>query len=242
MFAAPRSELLQLLAAIKAEPEENTPKLALADWLQEQPDRADQARGAFLYRFVQNNLLAKTDPARQDFGALIDLWSLYEREWAGALKRAGFVIWATNHLFRWGLLFPALDGTASALAAGGIANTEEYAWVAGIAFRAVDPVHSPKLAESPLLDSLVALRLGPAEGVARTLERLADSPRVAGLRELDVTLGNQWGVNVPLGPLADSTRFRSLRRLTLSDGRIAPADLRALRARFGDALVLSRID
>ena len=45
---APRPELLALLAAIKSEPDDDTPKLALADWLQEQDYPADRARGEFL--------------------------------------------------------------------------------------------------------------------------------------------------------------------------------------------------
>lgn len=52
MFASPRSELLALLATIKAEPEEDTPKLALADRLQEQPGGAGRGRGEFLKLFV----------------------------------------------------------------------------------------------------------------------------------------------------------------------------------------------
>lgn len=224
MFASSRAELLQLLAAIKAEPEENTPKLALADWLQEQPAEADRARGEFLHRFVQNNLLARTDPARQDFGALIRLWNAHEAEWAGALKRAGFVVWATNHLFRWGLLFPALDGTEQALArADAVAGTEEYAWVAGIAFRAVDEKHSPKLADSPLLDSLVALRLAPAEGRDRLLRRLCVSPRAAALHELDL-----GGGLVALGAVTGSSHLTGLRRLYLRQAEIARDEFQAL--------------
>ena len=40
-----------LLAAI-AHPEEDTPRLALADWLQEHGDEDDRARAGFSYRLV----------------------------------------------------------------------------------------------------------------------------------------------------------------------------------------------
>ena len=68
-------------------------------------------------------------------------WNRYEVAWAGRLKSAGFAVWATRHMFRWGLLFPALEwngSRAQARAAKELAQTEEYAWVAGIAARAAD--------------------------------------------------------------------------------------------------------
>ena len=37
-----------LMAAIIANPDEDTPRLALADWLQEHGDKYDQARAAFI--------------------------------------------------------------------------------------------------------------------------------------------------------------------------------------------------
>ena len=50
--ATPRPELLALLAAVKAEPDDDTAKLVLADWLQEQDHEADQARGEFVRESV----------------------------------------------------------------------------------------------------------------------------------------------------------------------------------------------
>lgn len=224
MSAAPREELLELLRAIKAEPEENTPKLALADWLQEQPGEADRARGEFLHRFVENNLLAKTDPARQDFGALVGLWNRYENEWAGSLKEVGFKVWATNHLFRWGLLFPALDGTrGTRLTAPRVAGTEQFAWVGGITLRATDPTFAPGFADTPLLDGLVALRLAPAEYREALLGRLADSPRAARLQELDV-----GGEVVTLGAVAGSPHLGGLRRLVARNTSLTGDELEAL--------------
>ena len=41
----PRAELLAFLKTIKAEPDDDTARAVLADWLQEQPDPADAARG-----------------------------------------------------------------------------------------------------------------------------------------------------------------------------------------------------
>ena len=46
--ATPRRNCSRLLAAVKAEPEDDTAKLVLADWLQEQDLESDRARGEFL--------------------------------------------------------------------------------------------------------------------------------------------------------------------------------------------------
>lgn len=205
----PHPELLSFLGAIKAEPEEDTPKLALADWLQEQPEAADQARGEFLRQFVRNRQLAKTDPAREDFSALIRLWNANEAAWAGRLKGAGFKVWATAHMFRWGLLFPALDWIG--YVPSGIAATEEYAWVAGVAVRAVDLRRMSAFATSPLLDSLVGLRLAPAEGTRDLLDRLCASPRVARVQWLDL---GSW--NSPLDALARPSHWTALRHLVVN--------------------------
>jgi uncharacterized protein (TIGR02996 family) len=184
---APRPELLAFLGAIKAEPEEDTPKLALADWLQEQPDEADQAHGEFLRQFVRNNQLPEGDPAREDFSALIRLWERFGGVWAGALRVAGLKVWATNHMFRWGLLFPVLDLSANTRrAVNELADTEEYAWVAGLAVRAVDSSAVDPFTYGTLLDSLVGLRVAQAEWSGVLLERLCASARLARLQVLDI--------------------------------------------------------
>lgn len=205
----PRPELLSFLGAIKAEPEEDTPKLALADWLQEQPDPSDQARGDFLRQFVRNNQLSKTDPAREDFGALVRLWNANEAAWAGGLKAAGFKVWATNHMFRWGLLFPVLDWSGHSAALDELVRTEEYAWVAGLAVRVLDPRATRALAASPLLDSLVGLRV--AEGNIALLDLLCNSERACRLQWLDT-----GAVHYPDNPVARSPHLGALRHLVVN--------------------------
>lgn len=220
----PRPELLSFLGAIKAEPEEDTPKLALADWLQEQPDPADQARGEFLRQFVRNNQLAKTDPAREDFGALVRLWNAHEKAWAGRLRDAGLKVWATNHMFRWGLLFPALDWFGHSPAFDALVRTEEYAWVSGLTVRALDPGAVADFADSPLLDALVGLRIPHVETSAELLEGLCDSPRVERLQSLDIA---SW--NVSIEALARAPHFVALRHLVVHQF-FSTANFRALCA------------
>lgn len=219
-----RSELLAFLGAIKAEPEEDTPKLALADWFQEQPDPADQARGDFLRQFVRNNQLAKTDPARQEFGALSRLWNTHSEAWAGRLLAAGLKVWATNYMFRWGLLFPALDGAPGAVRyANAVAETEEYAWVGGIQFRALESSEFATFADSRLLDSLIALRIPSTEGNAAFQSLLYASPRIAGLQYLDLA-----GGHVPVDELAHTPHLAALRHLNLRRCTVTDAAVRSL--------------
>lgn len=216
MAEPPRPELLSFLGAIKADPEEDTPKLALADWLQEQPDPHDQARGEFLRQFVRNNQLAKTDPAREDFGALSRLWNSNEKAWAGRLKAAGLKVWATNHMFRWGLLFPALDWPPDGDTAG-LAASEEYAWVAGLTVRPIDPDDVPALVESPLFGSLIGLRIAEAPGASTLLAGLCEVYG-AGLRFLEVAFMAGPG----LYGVAQRPRLSGLRYLVL--GRLVAID------------------
>lgn len=207
MAEPPRPELLSFLGAIKADPEEDTPKLALADWFQEQPDPADQARGEFLRQFVRNNQLSKTDPAREDFGALSRLWNSNEKAWAGRLKAAGLKVWATNHMFRWGLLFPALDWPAAGGAAE-LAASEEYAWVAGLAVRAADGRDGIAFVNSPLCASLIGLRVAESVGGRAVVKRVCEAPGETALRSLEIAC-----MHARVDAVANSPRLTGLRHL-----------------------------
>lgn len=212
MFASPRSELLALLAAIKAEPEEHTPTLALADWLQEQPGAADQARGEFLGLLVASR--PERFPAR-----LTSLWNSYETEWVGALRAAGFRFGAAHDYFRWGLLFPTVDGATVATDPTPVLGTEQFAWVAGATVRAADAPTGTLLADAPFLAPLVGLRVAPGDGGRAFLTRFAEVPRANALLELD--LGGWRRHWHSLASLARSPHLTKLRRLVLRDSVLA---------------------
>jgi uncharacterized protein (TIGR02996 family) len=210
--------LLSFLAAIKEQPEEDTPKLALADWLQERPSPADQARGEFLHAFVRNNQLAKTDPAREDFGLLSRLWDANEAAWAGRLRAAGFKVWATNHMFRWGLLFPVLDYARGAVPrAADLAASEEYAWVAGLTVLAPDLRDGIEFVESPLFGPLIGLRVVASAGSTAVLGQLCGSPRPKCLRWLELACGHAPVYSVALSPRLGDLRHLAVPRQTSSD-------------------------
>ena len=88
--ASPRPELLALLAAVKAEPDDDTPKLVLADWLQEQDDEHERARGEWLRELVRYDRLDAHDPARSDVSLLNHLARKHGRAWFGRLEAVGF--------------------------------------------------------------------------------------------------------------------------------------------------------
>jgi len=210
MAEPPRPELLSFLGSIKDEPDEDTPKLALADWLQEQPNPSDQARGEFLRQFVRNNQLSKTDPAREDFGALSRLWEANKDAWSGRLRGAGFTVWATNHMFRWGLLFPAHDWSWDGGWDDGaeLSRTEEYAWVAGLAVRCINPDGGPAFVESPLFGSLVGLRVAEADGSRGLVGHLCGTAREHRLRSLEIAYAQ-----ASLYGIAQSPQLAGLRHL-----------------------------
>src|SRR5687768_11601284 len=107
--ASPRPELLALLAAVKAEPDDDTAKLVLADWLEEQDLDADRARGEFVRTLVRYHRLDRDDPTHPDTHARLNaLWQHYHPAWLGPLFAAGFTSW--GHLHEWALLGPSIDG------------------------------------------------------------------------------------------------------------------------------------
>jgi uncharacterized protein (TIGR02996 family) len=180
---SPRPELLALLAAVKAEPDDDTPKLALADWLQEQDHASDRARGEYLRLLVAFDRLPPHDSDRAAArGQLRDLWKNYPA-WLGPLPAAGFKCDATSVLR--GLLLAGIDGpqlaSKKALAAAG---SEEYAWVGGLEFSRMSSQQHRRFVHSPLLESLIALRYEGCNVEAWAVEELANAPGAVGLKYL----------------------------------------------------------
>src|SRR5262245_2748633 len=74
-----RPELLRLLQACKQEPDEDAPRLVLADWLEEHGDKADRDRAAF----VRLAATSGQERGRPDFLWLLDQWRTDRaRRWA----------------------------------------------------------------------------------------------------------------------------------------------------------------
>lgn len=259
--ASPRADLLALLAAVKAEPDDDTPKLALADWLQEQDYPAERARGEYLRTLVACDRLPPDDPARPTvLGRLHELWRRNYPAWLGPLPAAGFRFW--HYSARWGLLFPGVDGTQlvskKALA---VAGSEEYAWVAGLSFSRNSVRQHRRFVRSPLVDSLIALRYDGCVAEPTPVVDLARAPGAAGLKSLalarcriglegsgalaglsgklrELSLGGcDFGGDAGFKSLCDSLALTGLRSLDVSDAGLSIHSARA----FADAAGLPEL-
>src|SRR5947209_7479333 len=75
------------LADIRAAPDDDTPRLIYADWLEENgADEAERARGRFIRLQCRAEALAETDPGRTGLKAEADaLEKQYARAWFGPL-------------------------------------------------------------------------------------------------------------------------------------------------------------
>src|SRR5688572_26137162 len=82
------SEVEGLLDAIRERPDEDLPRLALADWCMEQPDPAVQARGEFIQLRCRAASLPPGDPSRPELELRARLLrSQHEEKWLGEIAR-----------------------------------------------------------------------------------------------------------------------------------------------------------
>jgi uncharacterized protein (TIGR02996 family) len=259
VLSVPRPELRILLADVKAQPDDDVPRLILGDWLQDQGD----PRGELIHLQVVRARLSDDDPRwielRRCEAALL---RRHVHEWLGPLVdlaagwefERGFIrLTARAERF----LVPEVFELAGE---GGL-----FDWVEELALSDVRPEHVTRLSGSPLLGQLVcldlsnarlgddgAIRLHKAPGLAnlRTLRlggnrigrvggaKLAGCPFLAKLRVLDLR-NNRLGA-VGATRLAASPYLAGLARLDLRGNGLDQAALTALRATFGDRVVVGQ--
>jgi uncharacterized protein (TIGR02996 family) len=254
--ATVRPELLVFLDEIKGRPHDDTPRLVLADWLQEYGGPAESARGELLRVQVLRHQLLPGDPR---------LPALRRRE--GELLRQHLDAWAgplVEHFvwrFERGLLH--LEARAEKLLSPEVAallTPDLCLWVESLAVGGMSlGGQMTRIASSPLLlhlhtldlagnklqaEAILALvrsgdlrrlrslllagnRVGPA-GAAT----IAATPQLAGLTLLDLG-GNRIGDEGAFA-LARSPHLSELAELRLGSNRITEEGRAALRARFGD--------
>ena len=95
-----------LIAEIRANPEDDAPRLVAADWFEEQGTPADTARADFIRAQVERARLAPNDPAQSELQATeLRLLKQYQREWCGShhlfkkcVFRRGFIEYVHLHL------------------------------------------------------------------------------------------------------------------------------------------------
>src|SRR5262245_48502857 len=74
MSRAARPEVVAFLADMKEHPDDPTPRLVLADWLEEHGDEADRARAEYLR-------LGATDPRKDAGTRQNELWERWHGAW-----------------------------------------------------------------------------------------------------------------------------------------------------------------
>jgi uncharacterized protein (TIGR02996 family) len=221
----PRRELLALLKAAKEQPDDLTPRLVLADWLEEHGDEADRARGE-LVRIqcrlpsrpptASNDSLEITPWVTGDEASLLrrqdELLARYAAVWFGDIRDL-----ALDWRCKRGLLFlvvPAAKLVQKGPAA--LAGTEAWAWVEGVSASAATPRQLSRLAGCPLLESVGRLELDRKVDRAG-MEALVGSPWFARLKRLD--LADSLVPSETLAVLA-SAASAGLGHLALSAGRL----------------------
>lgn len=231
--APPRRELVALLEACKAAPEDDAARLVLADWLEEHGNDADRERAEFV------RLEATTGPERGQ-PALTTARS----PWWDRVPWVSWVPWLTRHpqafsvggtQIAQGLLGVGFDATKLSEAdARAIAADETWAWVASVSTttRGQDV---PRFLDCPLLERVPTVTFAHCT-LRRGERRLFDThPRVSDWRSLRF-VSCQFGRTGP-GPLLRSDNLAAVRSLTLSGLYIAGKD----RATLFEAGVLPRL-
>jgi uncharacterized protein (TIGR02996 family) len=215
-MSGPRPELLGFLDEIKASPGEDTPRLILADWLEEQPDPADAARGQLMRVQCELARVGVGDPRGSALQRRQDaLLAQHARAWLGPL--GGLL---ASRYFWGGLLRVTLDARGFVEAAGsGVAGTEAWAWVETLQLCHGADLPPERLREGlGLFEPVAELNLRSAGAGDRQVELLAGSPHVS--RVVAFNLGNNRLTDRALLALARSPHLKRLRHLYLNGNQI----------------------
>jgi uncharacterized protein (TIGR02996 family) len=254
----PRPEIMGLLQACKEVPEDDTPRLVLADWLEEHgdPARAECIR-------VQC-ALATDELAKSEREALKRRRDQIRRQHEKAWLRPFAKLTGARRGFDRGLIQIIVEDAQVFLSDSvqALAGTEAWAWVEQLTFRIKDWLHGrlrfkdwPRLLASPLLQ-VPKLTIWKSPLGHEGAKLLGEAPHTGHLRELEL-----WGTGIGdegtaalaaasavskltslalvydhgvgpkgTGALADSPHLSQLRKLNLSGNKIGDAGADALAA------------
>jgi uncharacterized protein (TIGR02996 family) len=215
-----RPEVLAFLRDIKANPEDNTPRLILADWLEERGD----PRGEYVRLDCALAHMELGEPAWQATQrSILELRELHAKEWFGPLEQ-----WVHYPPSRRGLVRIEVPAWQFLKAPKGLAETEVYAWVGELVLVGMTPRRLGKLAASPNLEDLATLTLEQHELGAGEIVTLLDSPRLARLTGLELSGKplRDRGAMV----LAAAPQLARLHNLTLDSNLIGDEGAAALAA------------
>jgi uncharacterized protein (TIGR02996 family) len=216
-----------LLAAILANPDDDTPRLVYADWLDEHDE---SARAEFIR--VQIALVhAPTLALRAREAALL---ATHETAWLSALKAEKAPLYGEAHgKFRRGFIEVVWMSTTAFLERAKDLFTSVP--LRELRLTTTTMVQLAELVHCPLFERLAGLdlsdwRMRDAAAIAVLRSRKAGSLRVLRLRGCGITDEGAYG-------MATVTVNWSLRELDVSHNPISSAGVEALRNRYGDAVI-----
>lgn len=206
-----------LMAAVIANPDEDTPRLALADWLQEHGDKHDRARAEFIRLQVEAARLSETDPrAKAAHKGAAELKKAHGRRWLGLLWPL-----AQSHYYRkferglWQWWYVTVNDFLK----------KDYQrviceWFPRVGIDKLTLTRPSKrvkaIADSPALGWVAGLEWMEAKLNDDGFRALAASPHTARLSRLEIH--NPYCSDAGLAALAGSTCYPNLRAISLNDG------------------------
>jgi uncharacterized protein (TIGR02996 family) len=215
--------VLALLTAVKDDPDNDTPRLVLADWLEEQGDKADRERSELIRLQCQQAQLKTYEGEYFELRSRIDrLLKAHGAKWRGRLAARGH-IWKYSR----GLLHLECNGQCLVGAGTGTDRWEETAWLEHLTL-SLPPGNDllQTLLSSAVLDGLVSLELAKTGLQLATTVALAQSPH---LNRLTSLLLYECGIGVEGGrALAGSSHLHRLRQLNLGGNRLGDEGVIAL--------------
>ena len=236
----PRPEVLAFLQDIKQNPDDDTPRLILADWLEEH----DDPRGEFLR--VQCELARHSTKGRRHAELKVrerELLSRFEREWLAPLWQDGARATA-EATFRRGLIqlrLRADDFFRQAYSRSAAwATTEGPSWIEQVSLWNLTQQFLAELAAAPVMARLTSLCLRfSGEGHFPAADILAGSHECSNLVSLELL---DFGIDdTDLHCLTDSPHLLQLKRLGLIDNSVhGPAIPDLAKFTSLEALDLSR--
>jgi uncharacterized protein (TIGR02996 family) len=176
--AGKRAEVLALLRAAKEQPEEDAPRLILADWLEDHGAEEARARAELIRVQCRLEHLAEGAAER---GALLNReHELLDRY--GAAWRQAFSIRGISVTYRRGLLYLKLSSQAFlAQSRQRLAGTEVWGWVEGVCLVHRYRRWPVEILQAPALADVFALDVSQTSAKDHGVKALAASPRVAHL-------------------------------------------------------------
>jgi uncharacterized protein (TIGR02996 family) len=207
---ASRPEVLAFLSDIKAHPEDDTPRLVLADWLEEHGNEADRGRSEFLRLQCRLARLPPDDPGQQGLREReAELLETHRAAWMDSLHTR-----LREYTFVRGLCRATVSSQLLTRSNWSrVGGSEALAWCDGLTVHRCSASTFEWLLHSGILARINFLKLRTAHLTPTEMIRLANCRDTANLADLD--LGDNMLGPEGLRNLLDSPHLGRLRALNL---------------------------